>query len=379
MKILNINAVLDPVTGGGTAERTVQITRSLIAAGFDSSIMTTDLGFSDGKLAGLEDVEVFSYHCLVKRFYIPLVRYSNIKNTVDDFDVVHLMGHWTVLNVLVYLAVRALGKPYIVCPAGALPIFGRSKFLKKLYNFFIGNNIIKNANAWVAITPDEKSQFIPYGVNPDKITIIPNGINPKDFTSDIGINEFRKKHDIGNNNFMLFLGRINIIKGPDILLDAFIKGCQNWKDWHLVYAGPDGGLLDSLKKTVHENNLSERVHFIGYVGGDEKSAAYHAANLLVIPSRQEAMSIVVLEAGISETPVILTDQCGFDEIGKIGGGKVSTASVDGIYSSLLEVLKDPSDLDKMGKKLKEFVNKNYTWSVVIVKYIELYKNLINLR
>ena len=91
------------------------------------------------------------------------------------------------------------------------------------------------------------------------------------------------------------------------------------------------------------------------------------------------MSIVVLEAGISDTPVILTDQCGFDEIAKIGGGKVSTASVDGIYSSLLEVLKDPSDLDKMGKNLKEFVNKNYTWSVVIVKYIELYKNLINLR
>jgi len=70
MHVLNVNAVLDPVTGGGTAERTTQISRSLISAGIDCSIMTTDLGFSDGKLGRLENLNVFSYPCINKRFYI---------------------------------------------------------------------------------------------------------------------------------------------------------------------------------------------------------------------------------------------------------------------------------------------------------------------
>jgi hypothetical protein len=42
------------------------------------------------------------------------------------------------------------------------------------------------------------------------------------------------------------------------------------------------------------------------------------------------MSIVVLEAGITGTPVLITDQCSFDEVDRIGGGIVVRASVDGI-------------------------------------------------
>ncbi len=49
---------------------------------------------------------------------------------------------------------------------------------------------------------------------------------------------------------------------------------------------------------------------LGALEGEEKSSAYHAANLFAIPSRQEAMSIFVLETGIT-TPVLITDQCGF--------------------------------------------------------------------
>lgn len=375
--MLNVNAVLDPVTGGGTAERTVQISRFLIEEGIDCSIMTTDLGFTDGNLSGADDIQVIAYRCIVNRFYIPLVRYSEIKNIIRNFDIIHVMGHWTILNVLVYFAARSLGKPYVVCPAGALPIFGRSRILKKIYNLLFGANIIKNASAWISITEDEKYQFIPYGINIDDITVIPNGVDFNDFPGG-GETEFRAIHGINDNPFMLFLGRLNLIKGPDILLDAFIKGVNDWPDWHLVFAGPDGGLLAQLEKTVsNTDTIKNRVHFIGYVGGTEKSAAYHAADLLVIPSRQEAMSIVVLESGISSTPVVLTDQCGFDQVEKIGGGKISPATVEGVFASLKDTLKDSADLADMGKKLQSYVRDNYTWTVVIRKYVQLYERLLS--
>jgi len=376
LKVLNVNAVLDPVTGGGTAERTVQISRALIQAGTDCSIMTTDLGLTEKVLSSLDDIDLIAFKCLIKRFYIPFVSYFRIKRLVRDFDIVHIMGHWTVLNALVYIAARSLGKPYVVCPAGALPIFGRSKIIKKVYNLLIGKNLIQNAAAWIAITDDEKPQFLPYKIDEASIVVIPNGINPADFPSG-GENKFRKEIAVNSAPFMLFLGRLNPIKGPDLLLEAFIRGKDKWPEWHLVYAGPDGGLLDSLRKTATKNDLINRVHFIGYVGGPKKSSAYHAADCLVIPSRQEAMSIVVLESGISGTPVVLTDQCGFDQVEHVGGGKVCPATSDGIYSSLQEIVNNSKNREHMGEKLKEYVENNYTWAVVIGKYVDLYNRLVD--
>ena len=376
MHILNVNSLIDPLAGGGTAERTIQISRSLIAKGMKCSIMTTDIGFESGRLVGLDNIPIFAYKCINKRFHIPLVKYRKIKEIIKKVDVVHLMGNWSILNVLVYIAVRSLGKPYVVCPAGALPLFGRSKLFKKLYNFSFGNKIIKNANAWIAVTETEKDQFLPYGIAKDKISVIPNGINPDDFHYK-DINKFKNKFVVNNDKFIMFVGRLNKIKGPDILLDAFIKGEKIWADWDLIYAGPDGGLLRSLKKVVADNNLSKRVRFIGYINGDEKSSAYHAANLLVIPSRQEAMSIVVLEAGIASTPVIITDQCGFNQIKTVSGGIVCQANVSGIYSAIYDAYHERKKLHIMGDNLNKFVNETYTWSMVISKYIDLYLKLLN--
>jgi glycosyltransferase involved in cell wall biosynthesis len=175
----------------------------------------------------------------------------------------------------------------------------------------------------------------------------------------------------------MFMGRLNSIKGPDILLDAFNKVKDKLQNYHLMLVGPDGGMLSELKNMVETFAIDRKVHFTGYLGDAEKSQAYHAADLVVIPSRQEAMSIVVLEAGITGTPVLITDQCGFDEVEHIGGGRVVSATVDGLKDGLLEILRDPGDLKSKGKKLKEYTLENYTWDAIIQKYIHLYHQLLS--
>ena len=371
MKILNVNSALDPIAGGGAAERTLQVSRALVEAGMDCSIMTTTVGFSDENIPAFAGGRIIAYQCLLKRFYVPLVSYKKIQKEVKSADIVHLMGHWSALNTLVYLAARQIKKPYVVCPAGALPIYGRSKVIKKLYNWIIGKSIIRNASAWIAITDSERCQFENYGVPRDSVIIIPNGVNPDDF-SVRSPEKFITKYEFNGEPFILFLGRLNTIKGPDMLLEAFYRGRCLWPEWHLVFAGPDGGLLSSLRKSAAEQS---HVHFIGPISGTEKSAAYHAAQLLVIPSRQEAMSIVVLEAGISGTPGLLTDQCGFDEVSAIGGGKIVSATVEGIQAGLTEILVDKMSLIEKGGKLKNLVQHNYTWTAVIRKYVNLYHRL----
>lgn len=376
MKVLNVSATLDPVTGGGTAERTFQMSRSLAKVGVECTILTTDLGLAPKRIAELSGVNVIALPTLIKRFYIPKFSYRMIKGIVKEIDIIHLMNHWTFLNALVYLIARSLKKPYVVCPAGALQIYGRSRLFKKFYNLIMGKKIIRNANGYVAIGANEISQFQTYGVETRNVTLIHNGVNVEDYQATESA-EFREKYDLGDNPFILFMGRLNSIKGPDLLLQAFRKAKDELKGFHLVFAGPDGGMLAELQKLAAEFGAKERIHFVGYLNGLDKYQAYHAAELLVIPSRQEAMSIVVLEAGITGTPVLLTDRCGFNEIARIGGGGVVFASVAELQKGLVEILRNPDELKLKGANLKKYIYEHFLWDRVIVKYLQLYRQILN--
>jgi len=377
MKVLNVNMSLDPVSGGGSVERTFQMSRHLVKAGIGCTVVTTDIGLTSRRISELEGVCVVVFPTLMKRFYIPRFSYWKIRDIVKKIDIIHLMNHWTFLNALVYIIARHLKKPYVVCPAGSLPYHGKSEKIKKIYNMIIGYRIIRNANRCIAISPDEVDQFREYGIDADNISIVPNGINADDFR-DVHENVFRKRFRIGNEPFILFMGRLASIKGPDLLLKAFcnIINSQNMSH-HLVFAGPDEDMLIELKKISQEKGVDSRVHFIGYVGGNDKVNAYREADLLVIPSRQEAMSIVVLEAGITGKPVLMTDRCGFNVVEDIDGGKVVPATVEGLERGLIDLLSRPDRLGTMGMNLRKYVEENYTWERTVNRHIALYNDILD--
>lgn len=375
MNVLNINASLDPINGGGTGERTFQMSKFLAVAGINCTILTLDIGLTETRLKELKGVRVIALPCVNKRFYVPRFSFKKISNAIKESDVLHIMGHWTIINAMAYYVARRFKKPYVVCPAGALPMFGRSKFIKKLYNLFVGYNIIRNAEYCIAVTTDEIPQFEEYGVKKAKVVIIPNGVNQEQYLN-ADTKAFRGKHELKTYPLILFVGRLNLIKGPDLLLSAFCKAGDILKDYHLVFAGPDENMLKVLQKFTETNEIAHRVHFIGYIEGKEKSQAYYAAELLVIPSRKEAMSIVVLEAGMAGTPVLITDQCGFDVVEDINGGKVVPASVEGLQNGLIDIFSSGVDLKVMGNNLSTFVKEKFQWSVVINKYIQLYNQIL---
>jgi len=375
MKVLNVNMTLDPVAGGGTAERTFQLSRFMAKNGTKCAILTLDLGLTKERKRSLDGVEVIALPCLLKRFYIPKFSYGQIKEIINKADIIHLMGHWTIINTVAYHIARRLKKNYVVCSAGALPIYGRSKLLKKFYNWIIGKKIIRNADGLVAITADELPHFKSYGINTEDVRVISNGIDPQEYLIKDDDN-FRSKYQLGENRLILFIGRLNHIKGPDILLNGFCAAKDVLQDHHLLFVGPDGGMLAKLKEIARKKNVQDRVHFIGYLGGAEKSQAYHASELLVIPSRQEAMSMVVLEAGITGPPVLITDRCGFEQVGGINGGLVVEASETGIKNGLIEILRDRENLKTMGENLKAFVNRHFRWESIIHEYLALFNGIL---
>src|SRR5688572_19351658 len=320
MRVLSVSALIDPTSGGGTAERTLQLARAMARAGMEVEVLATDAGLAASRHPDVGKARLTLMACRNQRFLVPKDD-GHVERGVREADVVHLCNHWTVLNLMVRRAARRLGKPYVVCPAGALPLFGRSKWLKRAYNALGGGALVRDAAAWVAITRRETADFAAYGIDPARVDVIANGIEPADYTQGEAA-AFRDRFALGAGRIVLFVGRLNPIKGPDLLLEAFLARRRVLGATQLLFVGPDGGMRAALEARAREAGAAERVIFTGWLGGADKVAAYRAADLVVVPSRQEAMSLVALEAGACGIPVLLTDRCGFDEAAE-GGGAVA--------------------------------------------------------
>jgi glycosyltransferase involved in cell wall biosynthesis len=380
LRVLNVNNLIDLKSGGGTAERTFQMSRQLARAGVECHVLTIQSDDLDcGRLDALAPASVTVLPNLLQRYHVPVAVWSRIRALVEGVDIVHLMGHWSILNALVYLAARRTGRPYVLCPAGALPLFGRSRWLKFLYNFAIGNAIVRNASGWIAVTKAELPHFEAYGVAPADVKVIPNGVDEADFPE----MEPGGLHALlalpKGQRILLFMGRLNLIKGPDLLLQAFVRLRAAIQDIHLVFAGPDGGMQEALQASARAEGVEPWVHFLGHVSGEMKVAAYRDAELLVVPSRQEAMSIVAVEAGFCGTPVLLTDQCGFEEIKTIDPRLETEATVSAIASAIGELLAAPDLRAEIAPRWRAFVTSRFAWENLVPEYLSYYGSIISTR
>jgi glycosyltransferase involved in cell wall biosynthesis len=374
MNILHINMSMDTVRGGGTVERVLKLHKALKnMPDICSHILSIDVGEKSN--TGLPKDEITQLPCWNKRWYLPVPKSKVVKELLMWSDVVHITNHWTIINAWIYLLVRAMKKPYVVCPAGSLTIFGRSQLFKKIYHFIIGHRVIENASAGIVVSEDETKDLVQSGLEPASIYHISNGVNESEYKFDDSA-LFREVININvDEPYLLFVGRLNEIKGPDILLDAFSK-LKNDIDHHLVFVGPDEGLKALLEKTVSNNNLEKRVHFVEFISGNLKSSAYHGAELLIVPSRHEAMSIVALEAAITGTPVLLSNQCGFSALVDAGGAMEVEPTIGGIKNGLKNMLMPTGKLNNIGEAGRLFVQTKYTWEKVAEQYVNVFSKLL---
>ena len=110
-----------------------------------------------------------------------------------------------------------------------------------------------------------------------------------------------KKIQNKNNKYALAVGRLEKVKGFDLLIASWKNICAN-----LVIIG-SGKERNKLNELIEQNNLSEKVKIIDAVKKEELLNYYQDASVLIISSRDEGGPRVALEALYLEIPVISTD------------------------------------------------------------------------
>lgn len=145
-----------------------------------------------------------------------------------------------------------------------------------------------------------------------KVEICPNIQSPEtllNYKSLFGevIQQYKEKFNLGDKNVILYTGRLEKIKGLDLLLSTYAKVLNN--DFKLVIVG-DGSEKEALKKQCYDLGISDKVEFAGFYSGKGLYAWYHLASLYVLPSRFEPFGAVVNEALVYGCPVLASNYIG---------------------------------------------------------------------
>ena len=363
--ILFICSVLDLKLGAGIAERTYQLARELTKS-HKVGIVTSGIGDLADRLNSFEKSEVLVLRSFWLRFNIPMIRFIALSKLIKKYRYIHLIGHWDFLNFVCLCTAKFFGTKVIFTPAGALPYFGRSRLLKKIYNQVIGYKIARLSDIKVCITEDEISHFFDYGVDSIELSLVPNGVSLPDYHAT------QSKQD-----YYLYLGRLNHIKGVDLLLEAFIKLSRAGKVMIPLYiVGPDAGLKDELIQRAKDSGMAEMIKFIDFVSGSKKDALFLNSLATIVPSRQEAMSLVALEAISAGAPVIASDMCGLNDLVDLhphAKFSLNSSELESALSFFSTRLDEASDLHA---KQYRIVKQRYSWPVQARKIINLMEHKI---
>lgn len=203
----------------------------------------------------------------------------------------------------------------------------------------------------VYLTPEEKD-FVQKTFHNE---VVPNEVIGVgiDIPAEVDADKFRKKYRI-SGDYLLYAGRVDADKGCDEMFTYFQKYCVINADLQLVVIGKS--YMDIPK---HKN-----IKYLGYVSEEDKYNAMKGAKLLWLPSKNESLSIAVLESMALGVPVIVNGKCEVlkGHCQRSGGGIWYNKYED--LKRITISMKD-SEHNNLSIKAKSYINQYYQWSNII--------------
>ncbi|MFO7538043.1 MAG: glycosyltransferase, partial [Chloroflexota bacterium] len=248
--------------------------------------------------------------------------------------------------------------------------------------------VIELVDRIVAATPAEVCQLTwLYGTDKEKISVIPPGvdlqrfqpIDPKTAKTTVGI-------PCGDTN-ILFVGRIEPLKGVDTLLRAMaliekrcphavenacvaIIGGDPWSD------DPDEEMA-RLQALRHELDIHDLVTFLGSKDQEILPNYYAAAEMVVMPSHYESFGMVALEAMAMGTPVIASEVGGLAYLVQDGvnGFHVPSRDPEALAERMYALLNDENCRKMLGRQAREYAQQ-FDWSIITERIVGLYEKVL---
>jgi len=203
-----------------------------------------------------------------------------------------------------------------------------------------------------------------------KLVIIPNGIKVYERVNST------TKSTIKGYPAVLYVGRIDYIKGVDLLVKAvaLVKRRCPRICLHIVGSGPK---LREIRELISSLKLEENIVTHGFIAGDMKDRLYLACDIVVVPSRNETFGITVLEAMRAGKPLIVSNRGALPELVKHNiNGLVVELKPQSFAAAILKLVRNKTLMTSISQANQKTAML-YDWKRISKKYLHLYMTLAN--
>ncbi len=249
------------------------------------------------------------------------------------------------------------------------------RWKKAFYLQLIERKNLSEANALHALTSAEVADYNRITTG-KQIETIPNAVDlPQKSDPNLFFSTYEK---LVGKTIVLFLSRLHPKKGLDLLSEAWSRVAPEFSNAHLVIAGPDfADMQRNLESGFEARGVSGAVTFTGMLSGGMKWSALAAAQLFVLPSRSEGLSMAALEAMGMGKPVLLTRQCHVDQLIEQDCGWEIEPDANELESALRDFLRSPQRARVKGANGRRLVEARHSWEVIGARMRALYGRLVN--
>lgn len=297
------------------------------------------------------------------------------RERLGPFDLVH--AHRLFPNGLVAMSLAAeLGVPAVVSARGS-DVHTHPRRVPAIKGLV--TDVIEGADQVLAVSRELASQIEAIATPRRPVQVVYNGVDTDRFRPSGATATLRRSLGLPAGGVGLcYVGRLVEAKGLPEMLDAFTAVAATDPTCWLAVVG-DGPLLEPLRKRVTTAGLEGRVHFSGNVVHDRVPEWLQASDLFVLPSHNEGLPNVVLEAMACGLPVLATRVGGIPEAveDERTGILVPARDTEALTRAMADLIGDGERRRRMGDEGLSRVVTRHSWSGSAERLLLVYRTLVS--
>lgn len=382
MEKIKIALVITRLDRGGAPDLLLSIINHLDPNRYDISLIS---GLTLHPLSGIQEISQKN----IKLIFVPCLR-REINPLLDikacfklyrifkeeRFDIVHT--HTAKAGVLGRITARLAGIKKIAHLPHGHNFYGYFGPLRTKLATILERFIAHFTDRLIVLTELEKQDFLKFKVGKiSKIVVINSGLNLDRYRQAV-IDRVKVKEEfsVQENEFLVgMIGRLEPVKGPQYFVEASTLVCKEFPQTKFLVAG-DGRLKPELEFQARRLGVYDRFIFTGW--REDIPEILPILDILVLPSLNEAVGRILIEAGACGIPVIASRVGGIPEIVKDNQTGVLVAAGDPprLAEAIILLLKDRERRLRMGENARAWVDGKFSAENMADKFAKVYEELV---
>ncbi len=242
------------------------------------------------------------------------------------------------------------------------------------YDRLVGSRVVRGSRALTAVSTAAAEEIRSVYGRP--AMVVPNGFEP--LASAPGCSPALES-EMAKGRYLLCVGRIEPLKGFEIVVRALRRLVDGGTDLRLIVAGGDNAGRVALERAIAESELGARVSLVGPVARPDLARLYERAAVCVVASFAESFSLVTLEGMSAGVPCALSAVGGMLDIGREGENALFFAPGDagGIAGAVARIEGEPGLRERLIAGGRATVAR-YAWPRVVETYENIYARVCEL-